>query len=75
MEISNKLREKIRIERELYVSKNLTKCQEYKNLLNEINNFLYNHCDHQWLTDLIDITPEKSKYITYCEKCECTFKS
>ena len=29
-------------------------------------------CDHNYITDLIDITPEKSQNISYCQKCEHT---
>ena len=28
--------------------------------------------DHQWVTDLIDITPDTSQTICYCLKCEAT---
>lgn len=75
MECNNKLCEKIKIERLLNMSENKTIHLEYEILLNEINNYLYNYCDHHWITDLIDITPERSKYITYCDVCECTLKS
>jgi hypothetical protein len=29
-------------------------------------------CHHEFIDDIIDITPEKSKYITYCEICGFT---
>ena len=29
-------------------------------------------CKHDFVDDLIDITPEKSKYIRYCRICEYT---
>ena len=29
-------------------------------------------CRHDWIFDLIDITPDKSQYITYCSICEVT---
>ena len=35
---------------------------------------LQNLCNHEWVEDLIDINPEKSKYICYCVKCEVTRK-
>jgi hypothetical protein len=29
-------------------------------------------CEHQIIEDLIDLTPSRSKYVYYCEKCyEC----
>lgn len=27
-------------------------------------------CSHEWVTDLIDITPDNSQMICYCVKCE-----
>ena len=27
-------------------------------------------CSHEWVTDLIDITPDRSQMICYCVKCE-----
>ena len=30
-------------------------------------------CRHKFVKDLIDITPEKSEIIVYCEICEKTF--
>jgi hypothetical protein len=30
-------------------------------------------CDHQIVEDLIDLTPTRSKYIYYCEKCYTCF--
>ena len=26
-------------------------------------------CNHNFITDLVDITPNKSVYITYCDFC------
>lgn len=31
-------------------------------------------CDHEWVNDLIDIDPDRSKEICYCLKCEITKK-
>tara|TARA_B110000858_G_C17629068_1_gene392614 strand:+ start:668 stop:817 length:150 start_codon:yes stop_codon:yes gene_type:complete len=29
-------------------------------------------CHHQWINDLIDIDPDRSIYVTYCDLCfEC----
>jgi hypothetical protein len=41
---------------------------------NSLNNILHitNTCAHHIIEDLIDITPDHSKYVYYCEKCyEC----
>ena len=29
-------------------------------------------CSHEWIYDLIDISPDKSETICYCCKCELT---
>lgn len=44
---------------------------QYKNI---IDNKINNHCVHEWVTDLIDITPDRSQYICYCKFCEVTKK-
>ena len=31
------------------------------------------NCDHEIVRDLIDITPDKSQVIFYCEKCMADF--
>ena len=30
-------------------------------------------CDHRIVEDLIDITPTRSKYVYYCDKCYTCF--
>ena len=37
-----------------------------------INNLLFINCDHNFIEDTIDITPDKSKSIIYCSICECS---
>lgn len=39
-----------------------------------IEDKIKNRCDHDWVTDDIDITPERSQTICYCSKCEVTKK-
>jgi hypothetical protein len=41
-------------------------------LRNECQNNVYNLCNHEFITDTIDISPEKSQMITYCKICEYT---
>jgi hypothetical protein len=35
--------------------------------------FIKEHCNHKWVTDMIDIDPDRSMNISYCEKCESQF--
>jgi hypothetical protein len=43
----------------------------YKNIIDDkINNI----CIHEWVEDYIDITPDRSQYISYCRLCEITQK-
>jgi hypothetical protein len=45
----------------------------YKNKLKNICNLLEDNCNHIIITDSIDISPDESQTITYCELCESTF--
>ena len=38
-----------------------------------INNFLMRYCTHEIVSDDIDIIPDKSIKIQYCNKCGTTF--
>ncbi len=42
-------------------------------ILNAINIFYLTNCQHEIITDYIDITPEKGRNIKYCSKCDITF--
>ena len=42
-------------------------------ILNAINIFFLTNCEHEIITDYIDITPEKGRNIKYCSKCDITF--
>lgn len=46
---------------------------DFISLLKQIDKYLYKHCKHVIVKDLIDIDPDRSKTIYYCEKCELTF--
>jgi hypothetical protein len=37
-----------------------------------LENNIINKCEHEYIDDYIDITPEMSKKITYCRICEYT---
>ncbi len=43
---------------------------DYNRIMSDIKTFLSKYCIHEWKTDDIDITPERSQKITYCELCE-----
>lgn len=42
-------------------------------ILNTINIFFLTNCEHEIITDYVDITPDKGRNIKYCSKCEITF--
>ncbi len=44
-------------------------------ILNTINIFFINNCEHDIITDYVDISPDKGHNIKYCTKCEITFSS
>lgn len=35
-----------------------------------INSYIHTHCNHEFVDDLIDITPDTSKNIRYCIHCD-----
>lgn len=37
-----------------------------------VTNKIYESCEHDFVQDTIDITPDSSKEITYCSLCEYT---
>ena len=49
------------------------KNDEINTILEMVDNFLLKHCQHEIVDDLIDIDPDRSKSIRYCEKCLITF--
>ena len=50
-------------ERQLVLIKNMKKTND---------EVVYNNCEHNFITDIIDIDPEKEKTICYCTICELT---
>ena len=50
-----------------------TQNEAYKHIVIKINNYIINHCSHHIVYDHIDINPECSKTIKYCEYCYTTF--
>ena len=46
------------------------KIKHFQDLINNCNNELDHLCCHNFIDDVIDITPERSQSITYCTICE-----
>ncbi len=49
--------------------------EEYSEIVQMIENYVIKHCQHKIVRDLIDIDPDKSKTIFYCENCFQTFSN
>ena len=47
--------------------------EEYKHIVMKIKNYITNRCPHHNVYDYIDINPECTKRIEYCEYCYTTF--
>tara|TARA_B110000967_G_C18901727_1_gene576004 strand:- start:4732 stop:4959 length:228 start_codon:yes stop_codon:yes gene_type:complete len=45
----------------------------YNDIVMKLNNYIDNRCPHHIIYDHIDINPECSKTIKYCEYCYTTF--
>ena len=43
--------------------------QEKKDHIQCLNSYIYEHCEHEWVNDIIDLI-ERSQKITYCKHCE-----
>jgi hypothetical protein len=56
---------------ELYPEK--LRSAEYTNIANAVASYLETNCVHKIIIDSIDITPDSSQTIYYCEKCYKTF--
>lgn len=54
--------------------KNLNPNEEnYKNVLNNCRDYLKKYCCHNLVNDLIDIDPDRSEFIRYCDICKVRF--
>jgi|LakMenE18May11ns_1017448.scaffolds.fasta_scaffold9543580_1 hypothetical protein len=49
-----------------------TKIAELELSIEHLSHFIYDKCVHTFVEDVIDITPDRSKNITYCTICEYT---
>jgi hypothetical protein len=45
----------------------------YRKIVDEIKSYLQSYCTHQIIVDTVDIGPERSQTILYCEHCLQTF--
>ena len=52
-----------------------TKIEETNYIIKSISCLLETECNHSYIDDLIDISPERSQTITYCVICEHTLKT
>lgn len=48
------------------------KIQNLKDQITLIDDYINNYCNHEWITDNIDITLDNSLLITYCMICNNT---
>jgi hypothetical protein len=53
----------VECEQQLVILKNMKKIND---------KYIYEQCEHNFITDIIDIDPEKEKTICYCTICELT---
>lgn len=42
--------------------------------LDKVYEIIRKNCDHVWVDDWIDLTPDRSKRIIYCQHCELNKK-
>lgn len=46
--------------------------ESLKKILNNIQTYISNNCNHKWINDSIDIDLDTSMNITFCEICSMT---
>uniref|UniRef100_A0A6C0D957 Uncharacterized protein n=1 Tax=viral metagenome TaxID=1070528 RepID=A0A6C0D957_9ZZZZ len=46
---------------------------QMEDLIKQIDLKLKSECKHEYIEDFVDITPDKSQKICYCNKCWTTF--
>lgn len=64
------------IENIIQIKNILISCEkndEIQDIIKRVDNFLIKYCDHEIVDDVIDIDPDRSTSIRYCEKCLTTF--
>ena len=66
--IQNNLNDNFTMELQYYEEK----YKEISNNISYINSIITKDCEHNYIDDVIDITPDLSQHITYCTLCEHT---
>jgi hypothetical protein len=64
------------IENLIQVKSLLISCEkndEINDIIKKVDIFLIKYCEHNIIDDTIDIDPDRSKSIQYCDKCYVTF--
>lgn len=64
------------IENLIQIKSLLISCEkndEINDIIKKVDIFLIKYCTHRIVDDVIDIDPDRSKSIQYCEKCYVTF--
>ena len=46
----------------------------FKKMVKDMECYLEGECNHNWVHDLVDIDPDRSKSIIYCTQCFITKK-
>jgi len=46
-----------------------------RDTLKEITSILSLQCQHDWITDYVDVDVERSEIIKYCKKCNLTYNT
>ena len=65
------------IENLIQIKSLLISCEkndEINEIVKHVDNILLKNCTHRIVDDVIDIDPDRSKSIQYCEKCYVTFE-
>jgi hypothetical protein len=65
------------IEHLIQIKSLLISCEkndEINEIVKHVDNILLKNCTHRIVDDVIDIDPDRSKSIQYCEKCYVTFE-
>lgn len=47
-------------------------CRDMASFTEKIAEFIKDNCEHEFITDSFDITPDKSSVVVYCQKCYTT---